>query len=223
MNIIYYTLLALHIVSGATGLITGTMNLVRRKGDKTHRLTGKIFSYGMYVAAASALGLSVVHPSLFLFIVGSFTLYLVGTGNRYIYLKMLGINQKPAIIDWVLTLGMLVLGLIFVVSGAFMIDRSNFFGIAYIIFGAIGLSSVRRDFSNYRGDARKRQFWLAAHIQRMTGGYIAAITAFVVVNARFLPFSLPPLVGWLAPSFILIPFIFRWTSLYTLKSVFQEK
>ena len=219
MNILFYLLLTLHIIGGVTGLLTGSVNLTRRKGDKLHRSVGKVFTFAMLAAAISALGLSVIHPNYFLFIIGSFTIYLVGTGNRYLYLKMLGHDVKPNITDWVLTLGMMVLGMVFILSGTVRVSNGNSFGIAYIVFGAIGLSSVRKDLANYRGKAHQRHFWLAAHIQRMTGAYIAALTAFLVVNAQFMPFQLPSLVAWLLPTIVLTPLIFKWTAKYAGKKV----
>ena len=87
MDILFKTFLALHILGGATGLITGTINMVRKKGDKRHKQAGKIFLYAMLTAGVSSLVLSVLHSNYFLFIVGVFTIYLVSTGERYLFLK----------------------------------------------------------------------------------------------------------------------------------------
>ena len=222
MDILYYTFLGLHISGGATGLITGSVNLFRKKGDKRHKLFGRIFSYGMITAALSALALSIIHPNYFLFIVGAFSLYLVGTGNRYLVLRSLGQDQKPMIIDWMLTIVMMVLGIVFIVSGAARVNDGNYFGIVYIVFGAIGLNSARRDLTNYRGQAQQKNYWLAAHIQRMTGGYIAALTAFIVVNSKFIPSSIPPVVLWLSPTVLLVPLIVRWIAKYAPKKIPQK-
>ncbi len=98
MKILFNTFLILHILGGSIGLLTGTINLARKKGDKNHKQIGKIFAYSMLTAGFSAFVLSILHHNYFLFMVGIFTIYLVGTGYRYIYLKMLGSNQKPAFI-----------------------------------------------------------------------------------------------------------------------------
>src|SRR5688572_28074925 len=95
MDIIFTTFLTLHIIGGSLGLLTGTINLVRRKGDKNHKITGKVFSYAMLTAGVSSFVLSIIHPNYFLFMVGVFTVYLVGTGYRFLYLKMLGSTQQP--------------------------------------------------------------------------------------------------------------------------------
>ena len=66
-------------------------------------------------------------------------------------------------------------------------------GIVFIVFGSIGLKMVRSDFNNFRRRSAAANTWLLVHIQRMIAGYIAALTAFMVVNNQILP----PVVAWL--------------------------
>jgi hypothetical protein len=49
---------------------------------------------------------------------------------------------------------------------------------------------------------------IAAHLGRMLGGTIAAVTAFTVVNVRIEP----AFVVWLAPTVVLTPVIAYWTA-----------
>ena len=214
MEILFKIFLVLHILGGSVGLVTGTINLIRRKGDRNHRLVGKLFSYGMLTAGFSALVLSILHVNNFLFIVGVFTIYQVGTGYRYIYLKMLGKDQKPKTLDWALTIAMLLMGGAFIIMGVTHLISKNNFGIVFLVFGFISLRFVRIDFGNYNGKIKAKNYWLLCHIQRMTGGYIAAVTAFLVVNGRYLPAAIPSFVVWLLPTAVLVPLIFKWTKKY---------
>jgi uncharacterized membrane protein len=214
MDIVFKTFLTLHIIGGSVGLFTGTINLIREKGDRKHKLIGKIFAFSMLTAGFSSLVLSIIHPNYFLFMIGVFTLYLVGTGNRYVYLKMLGINQRPAILDWAITGCMLLAGLLFIGLGIRNVVAQNSFGIVFIVFGALGLRFVQTDVTNYRGTSKEKNYWLLAHLQRMTGGYIAAITAFLVVNSKYSPINLPSAVFWLLPTVILTPLIIAWKRKY---------
>ncbi len=216
MNL-FQLFLMLHIAGGTAGLVTGTINLVRKKGDKNHKLVGKIFTYGMLIAGVSSLVLSVLHPSYFLFIVGVFTIYLVGTGNRYIYLKMLGVNQQPSLLDWAITIGMLITAVLFIVTGVIHLVNQNNFGIVLLIFGILALRFTKTDIENYRGKARVKNYWLLVHLQRLTGAYIAAITAFLVVNAKYAPVELPPVLVWLLPTAILLPLIIMWSKRYKIE------
>jgi len=211
MNIIFTVSLILHIVGGSVGLLTGTVNLVRKKGDKRHRLVGRFFVYGMLTAGFSSLVLSIIHPNSFLFIVGVFTIYLTKTGTRYLQLKMLGSNQRPTTIDWTITIAMLLAGLLFVGLGVKHLIASNNFGIVLIVFGVLGIRFVQTDFKNYKGQVVANNYWLLAHLQRMTGAYIASATAFLVVNARYFPENIPSMVYWLLPTVTLLPLTVKWT------------
>jgi uncharacterized membrane protein len=214
MENLFKLFLTFHIIGGSLGLLTGTVNLLRKKGDKNHKLIGKIFAYSMLTSGFSSFVLSILHPNYFLFMIGVFTIYLVGTGYRYIYLKLLGNGQEPQILDWMITLGMLLIGILFIGFGIWNIISQNYFGVVFLVFGIVGINMVRTDYDNYRGKLKEKKYWLLAHLQRMTGAYIASITAFFVVNAKYSPIELPSIVVWLLPTVILTPLIFRWSKKY---------
>ena len=215
METIFKIFLVLHVIAGSTGLIAGTINMNRKKGDRYHKLAGDFFFYGMLTAGTAALVLSVMHPKLFLFITGVFTIYMVGTGRRYLSLRQLGAGQKAKTIDWVLAISMLMFGIAFIGFGIYNLIKSNTFGIVFIAFGYISISMVRQDVKNYRGKTETKHTWLTLHLQRMTGAYIAAMTAFLVVN---LPKDSIPhylsFIPWLLPTMVITPLIFKWTRKY---------
>lgn len=223
MDDLFRVLLVLHIVGGGAGLIAGTVNALRPKGDQLHRFAGRVFLYGMLVAAGCSLLLSVLHPNYFLFIIGVFTLYMTGTGTRYLSLRGLASGQKPAVIDWVLTGGMTVFSAVFIGIGIYHIMRGYSFGVVFVAFGYVSSRMVRADLRAYSGRSPIANVWLTTHLQRMMGAYIAAITAFVVVN---LPHDLLPgswaFVAWLLPSAILVPLILYWTRRYEVKKKTDE-
>lgn len=218
MQLLFKIFLALHIMGGATGLIAGTINLLRVKGDRLHRRAGTAFMYGMYTAAGCALVLSVIHPNAFLFIVGVFTIYMTATGKRYLLFKQKAI--EPGIIDWLLALVMGLTSLAFIVLGLFKLTEGQSFGIVYFVFGLLGARFVRTDIINYKGRSTVKNYWLTTHLQRMMGSYIAAITAFLVVNvpSSALP-AVPHFVFWLLPTAIVVPLIISWTRKYKLEAV----
>ena len=217
MDIVFKIFLTIHIIGGSAGLLSGVLNMVSKKGDLKHKIIGKIFSVSMITAGLSSLVLSVLHPNYFLFMVGVFTVYMVGTGNRYLNLKLLNKNKKPKIIDWTLTIMMSSAGLLFIVLGTLNLLKSNLFGLVFLTFGFLGLLFVRNDIKNYRGKADILNFWLTSHIQRMVGAFIASSTAFLVVNAKYMPEFIPIIVYWLLPTVILTPLIIKWTKKYKVK------
>ena len=214
MNQIHNILLILHIVAGSFGLVTGTINLIFRKSGARHRVMGIIFTIAMLLTGFSAIGLAWINPSPFLFIVGVFTVYMVGTGYRYIRIRNSGGKKGPQIIDWILTVGMAVVGIVFLVMGGYLGFNGDAFGVVYIVFGLISLLFVSADRTNYGGKSKIVNYWQVAHLQRMIGAYIASVTAFLVVNSNGLTAFIPGWLFWLLPSIILTPLIIIWSRKY---------
>ena len=94
--------------------------------------------------------------------------------------------------------------------------KSNYFGLVFIVFGYLGLSFVKTDFNHFKGKFKSKNYWLLAHLQRMIGGYIASLTAFLVVNVAYLP-QVPAFVFWLLPTLIFLPLILKWSRMYEVK------
>jgi hypothetical protein len=102
----------------------------------------------------------------------------------------------------------------FIVFSIFYIIQGDSFTIVYLVFGGIGFLFSFQDWKNFSGRSRIKNFFLTTHIQRMTGSYIASVTAFLVVNNTVLP----SVVAWLLPTAILTPFIVKWVRKYKVKS-----
>lgn len=210
---LFKTLLVIHIIAGSIGLFTGSINIIRKKGDKPHRLVGKFFFYGMLLNAIAGFVMSILHNNLFLLIIAVFSFYLTVTGQRFLYLKKLHKGQKPKRVDWIVTITMILFALFFIIYGVILILNQNNFGIVLIIFGLISLLMAKTDITIYKGNIKHVNYWLLIHIQRIIGAYIAALTAFLVVNNTYLP----PIVAWLLPTAILTPLIIYWSKKNAIK------
>lgn len=210
MENLFNLFLIIHIISGTIGLLVGTIILVKNKGDKIHKKVGKLFSISMLVTGFSALIIATLHNNKFLFAVGVFTIFLTATGWRYLYLKNILQGQKVQIVDWLLTIIMILFSSFLIYWGIVNLSNKQFFGIVPILFGWRGISFAISDYKIYKGNITIKNYWLINHLQRMLGAYIAALTAFLVVNA---PNSLGFIV-WLLPSIIIVPFIIKWTRKY---------
>lgn len=213
MNTLFNTFLAIHVLGGTVGLVSGTLNMAARKGGPRHKRVGRVFAVSMLAAGLSALVLSVMHPSPFLFIVGVFTIYMVGTGWRFLR-RMRAPQAGTAWIDRALTLAMAATAVVFVVMGVTRLAHMNLFGLVFVVFGTIALMFVRRDLQYQRNGVGRPGEWISAHLQRMMGAYIAALTAFLVVNAAHFPAAVPGVVYWLLPTAIITPLIVRWAARY---------
>lgn len=213
---IFKIFLVLHIIGGSLGLLTGLCNIIRKKGDRNHKLVGKVFFISMLTAGISSLILSSLHPHSFLFIVGVFTLYMICSGQRYLKHKQVD-KFNLGFIDWAITICMLIAGLMFVGTGVLGLIKSNLFGIVYIVFGSLGSLFVWQDYNNYTKKTKIKNYWLLAHLQRMIGSFIASLTAFLVVNAKYFPDLIPSYVYWLLPTVIFVPLIIQWSNRYQAK------
>ena len=211
----YSFFLLLHVLTGSLGLLSGRINLILKKGGEIHKTIGRVFVFSMISTALIALLLCFLKTNFFLLIIGVFTLYLVGTGQRYLYMKNLSRGGKRKIVDWLLSSAMGIVGFIFMGWGIFLLVKKNIMGWSLMLFGTIGLLSVRKDFENYLGKSRKKQFWLRAHIARIVGAYIASLSAFLVVNYSRFSVPIPEVVYWVLPTLILTPLIIYWIRKYS--------
>ena len=202
----YSILLYIHIAAGSVALLAGTINMFRKKGGPNHRSIGRLYVRCMMITGTSALIMAQIKPNPFLFIVGVFTIYLVGTANRYIQPA----TKKPLLIDWVYTLGMFVFASIFMIWGGYSLMNNESMGWVMLTFGGIGWFSVYKDFINYRGKNAQPKHRLFTHIGRMIGGYTATVTAVLVVNGDRLPFVVPEFLLWLSPTLVLTPISIYW-------------
>jgi hypothetical protein len=112
---------------------------------------------------------------------------------------------------------MLSAALLFVGMGILLVLKSNLFGLVFITFGSLSLLFVSQDFKNYTNKTMVKNYWLIGHLQRMIGCFIAALTAFLVVNAKYLPEQIPGFLYWLLPTIILTPLIVKWSRKYEVK------
>jgi uncharacterized membrane protein len=194
MDILFHTLLVLHVAAGFTALLTGLVAIASRKGGLLHASTGRLFHGAMVAVALTAVALSALKGGRFLLHIGLFALYQVHAGLRSIRNKGL----RPAAQDWAgLALG--------AGNGMLMLATGN---VVLLVFGgistALALTDLRLFVRALRGRPLHHLAWLRRHIGMMLGTYIATTTAFLLTLMRDLD------VGWphfLLPTFIGVPFI----------------
>jgi hypothetical protein len=209
---IFNIILGIHILGGGIGLMSGTLVLILKKGDKRHAMVGSFFYWGMNLAGLCSFVLALMHPNSFLFIVGIFTLYMNLTGRSYLKFK-----RKDAVInfrDAIPSIGMVMAAFFFVIVGVKTISKDSF-GWVLLAFAFISLRFVAADYMFFKGKTKFANQWLLNHLQRMIGTYIASLTAFLVVNINFNP----TFIIWLAPTVLIVPLIVYWSRKYGKLSV----
>lgn len=195
-------LLLLHITTGGGALLIGTIPLFAKKGNKLHRVTGKIFFWLMLSSALIAMAITFVpnHHNPFLFGVGLFSAYLVFTGKRALKYKHDNIDLK---LDKSLALFLILSG-----STMLIYPLLTFSGSINIIAVLIGIGAITyglRDFIRLKNTETIQTKWLSLHITKIVGGYISATTAFLVTNSFFYG-----VWGWFLPSIVGSFYIAIW-------------
>ena len=211
-------ILILHIISGFTALTCGLFSMLNRKGAKKHRLTGKLFFYGMTGVFITATFLAIAKNIPFLFMVGFFSYYLTCSGYRALYLKKLHLQQQPAPLDWTISITGMVSGLALVTFSYFWFTQRGMWGAVPLSFGAFCFISGWKDIRRFYKRPADKQYWFFTHGGRMGGAFAATVTAFIVVNVQIGSMSW---LLWILPG-VLIGF---WISfiLSRYRKLFQGK
>lgn len=196
-----------HIVAGSLTLLSGLIAMSSKKGQSIHRLSGKIFFGAMTVTTILGLNAGIFRPNYQIFIpIAIISFYQAASGYRILFIKTLNKEQKPKIMDWALTIGMLLTSFVFVLSGIMNLSSDIFYSIVLFSFSTIGLYCCGVDLYNYIKKPTNKFYWLFIHIFRMSHGFIAALTAFLVNNSKLFPF-LPQVLLLVIPIAIGQPII----------------
>ncbi len=200
-----------HILAGFTAFFIAPVPLLTAKGGNTHRRWGKIYFWAMAVVAATAMVLALWRPIPFLAFISVFSFYFAFRGYRVLSRKNPLQGQGPGAIDWAAAVLAFLGSVALIVLG--MVRPSPVWArlsVVAIVFGVIGVAFAASDIWKFTHPPSDKNFWWYAHMGGMIGSYIAAVSAFSVVNFHFLPTA----VRWLWPSAIGVPGIFIWIGYY---------
>lgn len=205
MDPLYRVVLSAHIAFGFMSLGAGGVAFAAVKGSTLHRGAGTAFFWAMVAVSASAFVLAVLRPNRFLFMIAVFSLYLVFAGRR----AAVAGAAAAGTMDIVASTAMILAALGMTGWGALDLFRGKAStpAVVLIVFGGLGGLLALQDFAILRARRESEPDRITRHLARMTGGLIAAVTAFMVVNATMLP----ELVRWLAPTALGVPVIIYWS------------
>lgn len=194
-------LIIFHIICGCIALVSGAFAISSKKGSLLHKKSGKIFYYAMLFGVSVSCIVSFLpnHQNPFLFAIGVFSLYLVIGGKRSLSYKNPQHNFSP---DKLVSLIMLLTGIGMIVLPIILKGKIN---IILLVFGIIGIVFALRDITQYKNPSILKEKYLSLHIGKITGGYIAAVSAFLVVNQVF-----PGVLNWFLPTIPGTAFITYW-------------
>ena len=201
-----------HIAAGVISLITAPVAMLVTKGGAAHRTSGKIFLWCMVYIFVSAIILGTYHWKPFLLMVSVLSFYLVYSGTRTLKQKQIRLAGSVMWYDWVVAIVCGLFMIAFLIwSVDLMVNGTNV--ILILFFSVGGLFSIVTEMKRYRVRTETKHGWLFNHIGRMTGGFIAAVTAFSTNVLTFLP----GVVQWLWPTLIGNVLIIFWIRTYRKK------
>ena len=210
MNEIFKAVLIIHILFVGVALFVAPAAMLTRKGGLWHRRWGKIFFWSITGVAVTAVVMSLIRSGLFFLLVALFSFYLALTGYRVLYRKTP--QQRPGKADWAAASTMLLGSLALVAYGVYLMLTSSF-GMVAIVFGVIGFLFGMSDVRDFLHRPADKMAWWYSHMTRMLAAYIATVTAFSVVNFKFLP----PVPRWLWATVAGTVGIVIWTRYYRRK------
>jgi uncharacterized membrane protein len=205
-------LLWAHIACGGVAFVCAPVALMTAKGGRTHRRWGKIYFWAMAGVAATALVLSIALPIVFLALVAVFSFYAAFSAYRILFLKDLVRGGRAHWFDWAAALVTFASSAALAWVGYFRPRLVPGTGVIAIVFGVLGMLIAGRSLATFLRPPEEKQFWWYLHMRGMIASYIAAVTAFVVVN-------LAPRFGntwwvWLGPAMVGVPGIAIWQRYY---------
>jgi len=188
----------LHIIAGILIAVSGLLQILLKKGGKLHRVIGTVYFlvWPIVVITGWILG------SFLIAMLGAFGFYMAYTGYRFGRLKSTKINSVD---KWMIVSAVILSIMIFVFGIYLLLFDKNNFGIILVFFGVIFSSITIRDSNGYiRGKLNRKMSgdsmeWFFEHFGRMYISYIAAMTAFTVIQNPF-PFFV--VLNWILPTVI---------------------
>jgi hypothetical protein len=140
-----------------------------------------------------------------------FSFYFAFRGRRILARKRPDRGERATALDWAAAIttaaasgALAILGI--VQPGPVWVQL----GPVAIVFGLLGLALSGRDLRSFVRPAADRSAWWFAHMTGMLGSYLAALSAFSVVNFTFLPTT----ARWLWPTLLGTPLIVLWITSY---------
>ena len=202
----YAAILFAHALAGTVVLAGAAVAIATRLFGLPHRAhiwSGNAFTLGIAGIAATGLLIIVYTPSAFLVCLAVFLLYLSTMGWRHAEARG-GIGGP---LDTVLALVFLSGFLFMLAYGAWeAFLNGNQGGYVLLVFGTIGLLQAGADVRYVLGAAPTGTARIAAHLTRMLGGTIGALTAFLLIQ-----FETSSLWVWLGPTAVLTPLLIFWS------------
>ena len=197
LTLIHKINIAVHIAAGSSALIVGLIAIIANKGQKLHRLTGRLFLILMTIVILTGLiGVFVFGRNTFLLVITVMSGYLAFSGYRVVKAK----SNVPKFID----IGICLLSLVSVSYFLYYFKSIGMIWSPVIIYSTVGylLLIIAYDLVRYFIPTKTYgNLWLYEHILKMVSAFTGLLSAFSgTVFPQYQPYSqfIPSILGTLA-------------------------
>jgi uncharacterized membrane protein len=219
VNVLTTAVYVLHVSSGMTGLVAGTVALIARKGATVHRRAGTVFVWSMSVMSIFAAYLAIAVPDqLVNLFIAILTLYLLATGWMTVHRNagVAGPFEKIALVIGLLLCAPFAILSFQLATGLTPLFKSAvpFRGpvlVAIYAFTGILAAAVVGDASVVLRGGTSGASRISRHLWRMCLGLTFATgSAFTNGFARLLPgpYHVPP--AFFYPQFVPLALLVFW-------------
>lgn len=218
----YDVLRLAHLTAGIFAFVVAPLVLVSRTGSALHRRLGWLYLAPMSFAAATAAVLAAAAKGNTPFVaIGPFSLFLGISGQRALRAAS---GTHAARTDHAFVVMAMVGFAVMLGYAGLLATQGRWIGLPVFAFGCVGAVLAVGNARRLWRPAPVPASPAPAHLARMVSSYIAAVSAFSVVNLPTLP--LPVRVLWPAAVGLLLLLLWRrsWTKrLHTLPPRFRPE
>jgi uncharacterized membrane protein len=204
-------ILFLHISSGITGLLSGTVAMSFRKGSRGHVAAGRVFVISMLSLSTAGAYLAVMKSQTGNVIGGVVTFYMVTTAWATTKRK----EGETGIFDWGALIVALAVGVGLVIYGLGAANsptgsRGGYPAVFYFIWASVVLFSAAGDVRMLmRGGVFGAQR-IVRHLWRMSFALFIASGSFFLGQQQVFPASLRGAKVWFVPAFLPLILMIFW-------------
>src|SRR5262245_35346459 len=180
--------LRVHVLTGILALVYGFGAMFCTKRSTPHRRLGKLYVWLMAIVAVTSGALAASIASAFLLSLTLFIFYLALSGYGAVLRRAPKRSRATKALEWCAALVGLASGasLLLIAWRSSVGNRTDQAAITFV-FGSIAMVLGIWDGHQLVGRRRHADLWWLAHMGKMLGSYISAVTAVVVIQAQSLP------------------------------------
>jgi len=206
--------LALHIAGGGIGILSGWGAVLAAKGEKLHRLFGKLFVAAMTLMAVAAIALASQLTALKPMELGN-----IGAGVLVLYLlstSFMAVRRAPnrvGTFDRLALAAIAALAIIYCVWGVRAMAPGGFDGYGsplYFVFGGVAALFTAFDVRMIRNGGVSGSARIARHLVRMCTAWFIASASFFEGQQKVMPVALHGSNVLLALALAPLAFLVFW-------------